>query len=46
MSKIWDAVAEVADEIAIEMYNKEWKDLPNDNKDECMEIAENKILGT
>ena len=44
MSEIWDEISDAADRIAIEMYSKEWKDLPHDKQDEVMEMAEHEVL--
>jgi hypothetical protein len=38
-------IADKADEIAMELYNKEWSKLPHDQQDDVMQLASDEVMG-
>ena len=45
MRDIGDEIADKADEIAMELYNKEWSKLPHDQQDDVMQLASDEVMG-
>lgn len=45
MRDIGDEIADKADEIAMEMYNKEWSKLSHDQQDDVMQLASDEVMG-
>lgn len=45
MRDLGDEIADKADDIAMEMYNREWKDLTHDLQDDVMQLASDEIMG-
>ena len=45
MSKILDAIADEAENIALEQYKKTFNKLTKNEQDTCWVIAENRVLG-
>ena len=45
MRDIGDEIADKADDIAMELYNKEWSKLPHDQQDDVMQLASDEVIG-